>query len=64
MACAVCFEIASSVLKSSSSPRRLISSRSAVAMFMCVSSTALRAVSSGSAVIAVLRCAAFAERSL
>lgn len=33
-------------------------------MFMWVSSVALRAVSSGSAVIAVLRWAAFADRSL
>ena len=59
-----CLVIASSMLNSSSKPRFLISSSRVVAIFMCVSSVALRAVSSGKAVMAVLRCAAFAERSL
>ena len=35
-----------------------------MAMFMCVSIVCLRAVSSGNAVMAALRCAAFEERSL
>lgn len=59
-----CLPMDSSMLNSSSRPRFLISSRRAVAIFMCVSSVALRAVSSGKAVMAVLRCAAFVERSL
>lgn len=59
-----CLLAASSVLKSSSRPLFLICSSSAVAIFMCVSSVALRAVSSGSCVIAVFKCAAFDERSL
>jgi len=59
-----CFDIASSVLKSSSSARFLICSRSAVAMFMWVSKVAFRAVSSGNCVIAVFRCAALVVRSL
>ena len=52
------------MLNNSSRPRFLICSSKAVAMFMCVSSVAFRAVSSGSCVIAVFRCAALLERSL
>lgn len=47
-----------------SSPRSLIDCNSAVAMFICVSSVCLRAVSSGSAVMAVLRLAVFELRSI
>ena len=56
--------MASSVLNSSSSVRSLMNSSSAVAIFMCVSNVAFRAVSSGKAVIAVFKCAAFAVPSL
>lgn len=59
-----CLLIASSVLKSSSSPRFLICSSRAVAIFICVSRVAFRAVSSGNCVMAVFKCAAFVERSL
>lgn len=50
-----CLLTASSVLKSSSSPRFLICSNNAVAIFMCVSNVALRAVSSGNCVMAVFK---------
>jgi hypothetical protein len=56
--------MASSVLKSSSNPRCLICSKSAVAIFICVSSVAFLAVSSGNCVMAVFKCAAFVTRSL
>lgn len=59
-----CFEIVSSVLNSSSKPRFLICSSSAVAICTWVSSVAFLAVNSGSCVIAVLRWVALAERSL
>ena len=59
-----CLEIASSVLNNSSRPRSLICSSRAVAMFMCVSSVAFLAVSSGKAVMAVLRWDVLAEGSL
>ncbi len=36
----------------------------AVAMFMCVSRVCFRCVSSGNAVMAILRCAALLEKSL
>src|SRR5258707_6531491 len=64
MVATVCLLITSSVENSSSSPHDLICSSSTVAMFMCELSVALHAISSGSCVIAVLRCAAFVERSL
>ena len=60
----VCFVMASSVWKSVSSPRDLIAWSRAVAMFMCVSSVCLRAVSSGRSVMAVLRLLALDEKSL
>jgi hypothetical protein len=47
-----------------SRPRSLIDCSKAVAMFMCVSSVFFRAVSSGSAVMAVFRLAVFDEKSL
>lgn len=56
--------MASSIWNRVSSPRSLMPWSSAVAMFMCVSSVVLRAVSSGSAVMAALRLAAFDVRSL
>jgi hypothetical protein len=42
----------------------LIAFRSSVAMFMCVSNVCFRAVSSGRAVMAALRCAALDDTSL
>lgn len=56
--------IASSIWNSVSSPRSLMPCSRAVAMFMCVSSVVLRAVSSGSAVMAAFRFAAFDVKSL
>lgn len=54
----------SSIWNNVSNPLLLIPCKSAVAMFMCVSRVVLRAVSSGRAVMAALRLAAFEERSL
>lgn len=59
-----CFAIASSTLNNSSNPLFLTCSNKAVAIFICVSRVALRAVNSGKAVIAVLRWAALALGSL
>src|SRR5713226_1071307 len=64
MVATVCLLIASSVKNSSSSPHDLICLSSTVVMFMCKSSVALHAVSSGSCVTALLRCVACVERSL
>jgi hypothetical protein len=52
------------MLNSSSSPRFLISSSSAVARFMCVSIVAFRDVNSGNCVMAVFKWLALAVRSL
>lgn len=56
--------MASSIWNRVSSPRDLMAWRSAVAIFMCVSSVCFLAVSSGRSVIAVFKCAAFDEKSL
>lgn len=54
----VCFLMSSSSWKKLSSWRSLIPCSRDVAMFMCISSNALRSLSSGSNVMAALRCCA------
>jgi hypothetical protein len=59
-----CLAAASSTWKRLSRPRSLIACKSAVAIFICVSKQCFLAVSSGRAVMAVLRCAALLVKSL
>ena len=59
-----CRAMPSSSWKSVSRPRALMPCSSDVAMFMCASIVCFRAVSSGRAVMAALRCEALDDRSL